>query len=408
MKGGRLTDEAIRAAAPGDKTYKLSDAGGLYLSVSPTGYRAWRLKYRRNGKESTLTLGPYPSVSLSAARRERDAARKALKERKDPKFLWQQRQQDPVDRSFEVLAREWHRINKRAWSERHAEDVLYSLERDVFPYLGAASIEDIKARDVLAVLRPIERRSAVETARRVRQRISAVFGFAAGMGLVESDPAHVVAKAMAPVIRGRQPAVVTIEEAREVLARVDAQKAYATTKLALRFLALTVVRPGVVSTAPWVEFEDLDARAPVWRIPAARMKLQLQHKNDRARDHLVPLSRQAVEILAALRQLSGRSPFLFPNVSRHHEPMSDGAMALLLKRAGFRNRHVPHGWRATFSTIMNERHPADRPVIEAILAHVPENKVAAAYNRALYLDRRRELLQEWADRLSSIRTGAFC
>lgn len=397
MKREKLTDALARAAEPGDKAYKLSDAGGLYLYVSPAGSRLWRLKYRYGGKERSLTLGAYPSVSLAAARRERDAAKKALKAKKDPKFLWQQRQEDPVDRTFEGLAREWHKTNKRAWSERHAEDVLASLERDVFPKLGAASIEDIKARDVLAVLRMIEQRPAVETARRVRQRISAVFGFAAGMDLVENDPAQVVARAMAPVIRGRQPAVVTLEEAREVLSCVEEQKAHAITKLAHRFLVLTVVRPGVINTALWSEFDGLDPAAPTWRIPAERMKLRIQYKHDKARDHLVPLSRQAVEILTALRRLSGRSPFLFPNSRHHHEPMSENAIGYLLNRAGYHHRHVPHGWRATFSTIMNERYPADRLVIEAILAHIPESKVAAAYNRALYLERRRELLQEWAD-----------
>ncbi|MBB3772003.1 integrase [Angulomicrobium tetraedrale] len=395
----KLTDAIIRAAEPAAKPYKLADAGGLYLFISPSGTKIWRIKYRFLGKERALSLGHYPKVSLAAARRERDAAKKALKAKKDPKFLWQQRQQDPVDRSFEVLAREWHKVNKRAWSERHAADVIESLERGVFPYVGLASIEDIKARDVLALLRRIEKRPAVETARRVRQRIAAVFDFAAGMDLVENNPALVVIKAMAPKVRRRQPAIVTIEEARELLEQAEAQRAHPITKLAHRFLALTVVRPGVITGALWSEFERIDPTAPIWRIPASRMKLRVQHKGDVARDHLVPLSEQAMELLAVLRGLSGRSPYLFPHVHLHHEQMSENAIGYLLNRAGYHRRHVPHGWRATFSTIMNERHPADRQVIEAILAHVPENKVAAAYNRALYLDRRRELLQEWADLL---------
>lgn len=394
---GRLSDEIIRRSPLEAKTYKLTDGGGLYLAITPKGARTWRLKYRYGPRERALSIGRYPAIGISAARRDRDTAKAILKEGKDPELFWKERRDEGSKHTFEVLAREWHKTNTRAWSVRHAEDVLESLARDVFPHLGKARIEHITARDVLTVLRKIERRPAVETARRVRQRISAVFGFAAGMGLVESDPAHVVAKAMAPVIRGRQPAVVTIEEAREVLAAVEAQRAHATTKLALRFLALTAVRPGVINEAPWSEFERLDPKAPVWRIPAARMKLRMQHKNDRGRDHFVPLSRQAMEVLAALRPLSGRSPFLFPNTRRHHEPMCENALGYMLNRAGFHHRHVPHGWRATFSTIMNERHPADRHVIEAILAHVPENKVTAAYNRALYLDRRRELLQEWAD-----------
>jgi integrase len=395
---GRLTDEIICAALPYEKPYKLFDGGGLYIFITPKGSRVWRLKYRYRKAEKVLCLGPYPKVGLAKARRERAAAKAYLKAKKDPGPLFKLRRDRPSTPTFEAIARDWHEVNKRAWSEVHAADVLLSLERDVFPALGEAAITDIRPPDILAVLQPVERRNAVETARRLRQRISAIFMFAAGMGLTETNPAAVVIGALAPVIRRRQPAVTTIEDAREVLQKAEAERAQQVTKLALRLLALTVVRPGTLITTPWTEFADVDDD-PVWTIPAKRMKLRLQQKDDETRDHMVPLSRQAVEVIDALRKLSRRSPFVFPNLRRHHQPMSENAMGYLLNRAGYHHRHVPHGWRATFSTIMNERDPRDEKVIEAILAHVPKNKVAGAYNRALYLERRRVLLQDWAEML---------
>jgi integrase len=250
---------------------------------------------------------------------------------------------------------------------------------------------------VLALLRVIEKRDAKETARRVRQRMSAVFLYAISSGRAENDPAAVVKGAMAPMKKGKQPAIIDLEKAREMLAKAEAEPAHPVTKLALRILALTAVRPGTLATTPWTEWADLDTAEPLWQIPAERMKLRLQHKDDEARDHLVPLSRQAVEAIAALRTISGRGPVAFPNTRHAHKPMSENAMGYLLNRAGYHHKHVPHGWRATFSSVMNERFPADKPVIDLMLAHTPKDKVEGAYNRALHLTRRRELAQLWAD-----------
>jgi integrase len=197
------------------------------------------------------------------------------------------------------------------------------------------------------------------------------------------------------MVKGRQPAITDLDAAREMLAKAEAEKAHPTTKLALRILALTVVRPGTLITTPWSEWTDMEDG--IWRIPAARMKLRLQHKDDDARDHWVPLSRQGLEAIESLRTLTGRGPIALPNTRHAHKPMSENAMGYLLNRAGYHHRHVPHGWRATFSSVMNERFPADKPIIDLMLAHVPKDKVEGAYNRALHLDRRRELAQAWAD-----------
>jgi integrase len=244
---------------------------------------------------------------------------------------------------------------------------------------------------VLNLLRAIEARPAIETARRVRQRMSAVFVYAIASGLAITDPAAIVRSAMSPLIKGRQPAVLELDEARTVLNRAEAIPAHPLTKLAFRLLALSAVRPGEIRGAEWREFEQLDTDEPFWRIPAERMKMK--------REHIVPLSRQAAAVIRVTRQLTGRGPLVFPNVRYAHRPMSENAMGYLLNRAGYHSRHVPHGWRATFSTIMNEGYRHDRHIIDLILAHAPKDKTESAYNRAAYLGRRTELLQEWADLL---------
>ncbi len=389
-----LTDAAVKAAKPKERAYKLTDAGGLVLFVAPTGSKLWRLRYTFQGKEKLLSFGPYPSVSLAGAREQRDAAKTLLRSGKDPsleKKLRRAAGAGDFAGSFEAIARDWHARNTPTWTERHAQDVLDSLEGGVFPVLGKLPINEITPPMVLGVLRAIEARPALETARRVRQRMSAVFVYAIALGVGTNDPAAIVKGAMAPMVKGRQPAITDLVAAREVLARVEAIPAHPATKLGNRLLALTVVRPGELRAARWAEFEGLDGSEPLWRVPAERMKAK--------REHLVPLARQAVAVLTAMRPLTGRCPFVFPSSRHAHRPMSENAIGYLLNRAGYHGRHVPHGWRATFSSVMNETHRADRHVIDLMLAHAPQDKTEAAYNRAIHLARRREIAQEWADLL---------
>lgn len=396
-----LTDTQVRNAKPADKAYKLADSGNLHLYVPPTGAKVWRVRFRAAGKENTLTLGPYPHLSLQAARRARDEAKAALFEGRDPsreKKAKKLAARHSCGDTFKAVAADWYAQQRSTWTDKHAADVLDSLERLVFPDLGAMPITEITAPMVLSVLRPIEKRPAVETARRVRQRMSAVFVYGIASGLCEADPAGVVKGAMAPLKKGRQPAVTTLEQAREILTRADATPAHPVTRLALRFLALTVVRPGTLLGTPWAELKPaMEADDPVWQVPAERMKLRLHYKDDESRDHLVPLSTQAVETLRALWKITGRGPLCFTNSRHSHRQMSENAIGYLLNRAGYHHRHVPHGWRATFSTVMNERNPLDHRMIDLMLAHVPKDKVEGAYNRAAHLQRRRELAQEWAD-----------
>ncbi len=389
-----LTDVQIRKAKPAEKSYRLTDSGGLHLYVTPAGGKLWRMRYEFAGKEKLLSFGPYPAISLSDAREARDQAKAELRAGRDPGVTKRRRKvarARAAATTFEGVAREWHALQRQTWTERHASDVLLSLERDVFPTIGATPIRDIEAPEVLALLRDIEGRQARETARRVRQRMSSIFVYAIASGRATADPAAIVQGAMAPQIKGRQPAVTDLDEARKVLRDAEAIPAHPVTRLALRFIALTVVRPGELRGARWDELEDVRGDAPLWIIPAARMKMK--------REHLVPLSRQAVETLLALHQISGGGPILFPMTRHAHKPLSENALGYLLNRAGYHGRHVPHGWRSTFSTVMNERHAEDARIIDVALAHVHKNKVEGAYNRALYLAQRRKLLQEWADLL---------
>lgn len=397
--GIMLTDTAIRRAKPADRPYKMTDGGGLFLLVTPAGGRLWRYRYRWAGKERLLAIGPYPDVSLADARRARDRAKELLRDGTDPSTAKRLKRFEVVkqaDETFERIAREWHAMNVPKWDDVHAGDVLRSLERDVFPYIGSVPIRQLTSLDVLDVLRRIENRGARETARRIRQRIGSVFTYAVATMRAESNPAEPLVEAMQPVRKGRFPAVTDLDHARQVLRDVDRTPGHPLTKLAIRLLALTAVRPGVIMTAPWLE---LPPGVELWEIPAERMKLRKHHKDNPAYDHLVPLSRQARETIEAARMLSGRGKYVFPNYRNPAYPMSENAMGYMLNRAGYYRRQVPHGWRATFSTIMNERFRSDDRVIERILAHQEEDEVEAAYNRAEYLDRRRELLQIWADML---------
>lgn len=392
-----LSATQISKAKAQDKGYKLPDGGGLHLFVSPAGGKSWRYRYEFGGKEKLLTLGQYPVMTLADAREARDRARAILKDGRDPGIAKKQKRLAAVQEStetFEVIAREWHTTNVGRWSPVHGADILTSLERDAFPGIGNYPVRDVTVSDVLAILREIEARGSNETARRVRQRIQSVFDFAIASGKANSNPASTVKGAMAPLNRGRQPAVTELDAARKLLARSEMMPGHPLTKLAHRLLAITALRPGALISTPWAE---LPKGAVIWTVPAARMKMNIQHKRDGLRDHLVPLPSQAIEVIEAARTLSGLGPLAFPNSRSAHKPMSEGAIRHLLTKAGYQNEHVSHGWRATFSTIMNERFPRDRHVIDLMLAHKPKDEVEGAYNRALHLPRRIELAQIWAD-----------
>ena len=282
-----LTDVQARKAKAAERPFKLSDGAGLHLYVSTAGGKTWRYRYEFGGKEKLLTIGPYPEIGLAEAREARQAARSLVRAGKDPsaeKKIAAATAAEPAVTSagllFEAVAREWHALNEGQWTETHAGDVLRSLERDVFPDLGETALTAIDAPTLLATLRKIEARGSKETARRIRQRISAVFAYAIASGAATHDPAAQVTKAMAPLPKkGKQPAITDLTEVREVLRRGEGVPAHPVTKLALRLLALTVVRPGELRGARPEEFSDLDGAEPLWTIPPERMKMKKKLKN---------------------------------------------------------------------------------------------------------------------------------
>lgn len=402
-----LTNAVVSRARTKPRAYKIFDERGLFLYVAPGGLRSFRLRFRIGGREQLLTIGRFPEITLDQARARRDAALEQLGRGEDPRTFGAA----PEVRTFEVASRAWHSLRFPSWTPVHASDVLRSLERDAFPAIGAVALDDVTRPQVLALLRKVERRNAVETARRLQQRIAGVFRLAMSEGWCDSNPAEVVTEGLAKGrAGGRHPALVDVDQLRALLAAAELIDVAPAVKLASRFLALTAVRLAAVRGARWSEIEDLDGAAPVWRIPAARMKLSAAKKLDAANDHLVPLSPAAIAVLHAARaNMHPRDAnlhddaLIFPGAG-DAAPIGERAIGDLYARAGFAGRHVPHGWRASFSTILNEAMPAARGAIDRALGHVGgggaeaekiNRKVEGAYNRSEHLEQRRELFQRW-------------
>jgi len=415
-----LTDKAIRAAAAKDKPYKITDGNGLFLHVSKKGRKTLRFKFRFEKKEQLLILGTYPDISLADAREKRAEARKLLREGRDPRHSFNRSKlvgDAAGTKSFEVLAREWYDLRQPRWKPVHANDVITSLERDIFPLLGPMPLQEIDEPLLLAVLRKVEERGAIETAHRVKQRVNAVFLHARSIGIKVDNPATHIGQALKPVPPSRKfPAMVTVEGVRQLISDTDRAGASPVTRLGARFLALTCQRPGMVRHLEWsdlagIEWGDASVDSPeaLWTVPTAKLKIELKLRANDEFDHKVPLAPQAVETLRAVRWLTGRDQYVFPNSLSGFKPMSENAIGYLYNREGYRGKHVPHGWRSSFSTIMNElaerelgqdiRLLTDRFIIDLMLAHTPTGMSATEliYNRARYMPRRRELAGIWAE-----------
>ena len=398
-----LTDRECRSAQATDSAYKLSDQHGLYLLISKTGHKSWKLKYRFDGREKKLTFGPYPEVKLSEARDLMFEARAMLRKGIDPARPTARRDAAPM--TFAQAAETWLSLQKEGWKPKHYSTVKERLEADLLPKLGRLPLEEIRPRDIIRQLEIVQARGALEVAHRLRQYASAIFDCAIALDQVETNPAASISKGLKPARSRRYPALLDLKAARQFLIALEAEPCQPATKLASRLLALTAVRPGNIRFAMRDEFEGLDTRDPIWRIPAAKMKLERAESEQEAFEFIVPLSRQAVDTVKAAIEFSGRRKYLFPSTRYSHRPISENGLSTNYARVpGFGGRHVPHGWRSTFSTIMNERaadldRAGDRAIIDLMLAHRPSG-VEATYNRAAYMRRRREIAQEWADLLT--------
>ena len=389
-----LTDTAIRGVKAADKPQKLFDGNGLFLFVAPSGVKSWRVKYRFQGREKLLTLGTYPQLSLKEAREACAAAKKQLHAGVDPSAEKKLKARS-AQTTFEAVAREWHTNQLPTWTEGYARDVMERIDKNIFPFLGNRPIAEISPPELLAVLRKIELRGAVDQAHRVRSICSLIFRYAIATGRAERDTAADLRGALKARVVTPRAAITDPEAIGGLLRAIDDFPGTYMVKAGLQLLALTFLRPSEVRLGEWSEI-DLDEK--LWRIPAKRMKMRL--------DHLVPLSPQALEILQTLHDISGDGRLMFPGLRSPDKPLSDAAFIAALRRMGYAKEEMcAHGFRAMASTLLNEQgYPAD--VIEKQLAHNPHNRIRGIYNRAEYLAERRRMMDEWAMYLDTLRAAA--
>lgn len=388
-----LTDTAVRSAKPRDRAYKLTDERGLHLHVTAQGSKLWRWAYRFDGKQKLMALGQYPDVSLAQAREARDGARKLLANGTDPMA---QRKSDKMARrlaaenSFAAIARTWWEGWKSARSASHVEYVWRRLEADVIPAIGARPIADIEAPELVAMMKAIERRGALDIAKRALQTTSQIFRYAIAHGMAMRNPAADIRPSDVLATRKKENyARIDAKELPALLRKVEMYQGAPTTRAAIKLMAMTFVRTSELIGARWEEF---DLEAARWDIPAERMKMKTPH--------IVPLSTQAVSLLRSLHTLTGHSALLFPGERDHEKPMSNNTILGALDRMGYKGRMTGHGFRGIASTLLHEQGwPHEH--IELQLAHQERNRVSASYNHALYLKPRATMMQTWSDYLDA-------
>jgi integrase len=388
---GKLAAVAFRQAKPKDKPYKLSDGGGLYLLINPNGSRYWRWKYRIAQKEKVLALGVYPDITAATARAKVLEAKQLLDQKIDPSIRRKQQKSVTLDNTFAPISDEWMKTRAK-WSKGHADKVRQTIKADALPYLGNMPIKEIKTSDVLYVVRKIEARGALDVAARVKQRINSIFRYAIQTGYAEYNPVEALKDVLKTrKVQHRQS--IQLDQLPAYLSALDKYSGYSVTRYALQFITMVFVRPGELRSAEW---KDIDLDKSIWRIPAAKMKMD--------EEHIVPLSKQAIDLLKQVHQLTGQYDLVFPGSHNPRKPMSENTLTYAIrKRLGF--DATAHGFRTTASTTLNES-GFRVDVIERQLAHGERNKVRAAYNRSQYLAERTEMMQWYSDYLDGLKAGA--
>lgn len=389
-----LTDAQIRKIKPLEKKKRYSDEKGLYLEVTPASGKFWRLKYRFNGRESTLTIGSYPEITLAQARRARDEARIQLYQNIDPNAVKNQRLQQ-IDESilFKSLAMEWMEDRKAVIKEATYLRDLSVFEKDLFPSLGNLPIDQIKGKDVLACAKKIEERGAQEMAKRSIPLTGRIFRFAIHKGIIEHDPTPHLQEALKPR-KVKHMARLDITEFPAFLERMDRYHGNLIIKSALQLMTLTFVRTAELRLMEW---DEIDFENKLWRIPADKMKMALPH--------IVPLSKQALDILELIRPITGIKQYVFYNYSTA-KPISSNALLCAIRTMGYQGKMTGHGFRGLASTTLHEQgymHDA----IEIQLAHTVGNTVSQAYNHAQHMDYRIKMMQEWSDFIDSLRNNVI-
>lgn len=392
-----LTDTAIRNAKPGAKPAKLFDERGLFLIVTPAGGKWWRFRYKFDDKEKLLSLGVYPDVGLKDARQRRDDVRKLLADGIDPgenRKAMKAVKQDRAANSFEVVAREWYAKHAPNWVEHHGDRIIRRLERDIFPWIGGRPIADVNAPELLAAVRRIESRGALETAHRALGNCGQVFRYAVATGRAMRDPSGDLRGALPPVKGEHFAAVTEPIQAAELLRTLDGYQGTLTVACALRLAPLVFVRPGELRNAEWA---DINLDTAEWRY----------HVTKTDSDHIVPLAMQAVAILQELHALTGTGRFVFPGARSNGRPMSDNAILAAMRRMGISKDEMSgHGFRAMARTILDEVMGVRPDLIEHQLAHAVKDPNGRAYNRTAHLPERKRMMQQWADYLDKLKDGA--
>ena len=387
-----LTEIECRNARPSAKNRKISAENGLYLEVTPTGRKYWRLKYRFAGVEKRLAIGVYPEISIKRAREIRDDARQKLRNGIDPSAEKKALKQQLVinaENSFKAITLEWHEKRKHLWSEKHAKKILRRFELSVFPVLGNSPVNKITAPDLLAFLRTIESKGTLFTAHRLHQTIGQILRYAIVTGRAERDVSADLRGALPPA-KTQGYAHLKENELPELLQRIEKYDGDIQTKIGLKLLLLTFVRTIELRGAKW---EEINFDKAEWRIPAERMKMR--------EIHIVPLSEQVLRLFEQLKNITGNYEHILPHRTNPKSCMSENTLLYALYRMGYHNRTTGHGFRSTASTILNE-HGFRPDVIERQLAHSERNSVRRAYNHAEYLPERREMMQWWGNYIDSL------
>jgi len=394
LPSDKLTELGLRKAKPSSKPKKFSDGGGLFLLLHPSGSKYWRMKYRFIGKEKLLAFGVWPEVSLTEARKKRNEAKQLIKSGKDPsaaKKNLKVSQKVAQSNTFGSVTEEWLEIKQKEWKSPYFDDVKSSIEIHLLPDLSQRPIEDITSSEILSVLKKIEEQGKLEVASRSRQKCGAIFTYANLRQLCTSNPVSNLKGALASPKKKKFNSL-SPKDLPQFLVKLDEYDGAIITKLALRFVLLTFARTVEIRFANWNEF-DLEDEEPIWRIPEEKMKM--------GREHVVPLSSQALVVLKEVRRFTQGDKYVFHQLNNPNKPMSENTMLYAMYRMGYHSRATVHGLRATMSTLLNEKgHNPD--VIEHLLSHQDSNKVRGAYNRAEYLSERRITLQWLADHLDSL------
>ncbi|EHW7390092.1 tyrosine-type recombinase/integrase [Escherichia coli] len=390
-----LTDIQIKRAKPQDKPYTMNDGRGLSLLIKPDGSKGWRFRFRFAGKARLMSFGSYELVSLAEAREKRDTARKQVangidpvEERKAQKLA----QKLSTENSFESVSREWHAAKADRWTIAYREEIIKTFEQDVFPFIGKRPISEIKPLELLEVLKRIEKRGALEKTRKVRQRCGEVFRYAIITGRAEYNPAPDLAIALAIPKQKHHP-FLSAEELPHFVRDLESYTGSIITKNATKILMMTGVRTQEMRFATWSE---IDLIKGIWEIPAERMKMR--------RPHIVPLSSQVIELFKQLQPITSDYPYVFIGRNDRRKPISKESVNQVIESLGYKGRTTGHGFRHTLSTILHEM-GFESAWIEIQLAHVDKNTIRGTYNHALYLDKRKYMMQKYSDFLMNLSTG---